>query len=43
MAAEAERRLLLQHADERELTKIAAYEQAGGYGSTRTALGMDRQ
>ncbi len=34
--------LVLAHADERDLTRLDEYEQAGGYRSLRTALGMDR-
>jgi NADH-quinone oxidoreductase subunit F len=37
------RALLLEHADERDLTKRSEYEAVGGYSSLRTALGRDRQ
>jgi NADH-quinone oxidoreductase subunit F len=37
------RELLLEHADERDLTKLAEYEEVGGYESLRKALGMERQ
>ena len=37
------RELLLEHADERDLTKLAEYEAVGGYESLRKALGMERQ
>jgi len=37
------RELLLQGADERDLTKREEYEAAGGYKSLRKALGMERQ
>ena len=36
------RRVLLEHADERDLTKLSEYEAVGGYGSLRTALETDR-
>jgi NADH-quinone oxidoreductase subunit F len=36
------RALLLEHADERDLTKLAEYEAVGGYSSLRKALGLDR-
>ena len=39
----APRELLLAHADERDLTKLAEYETVGGYESLRRALGMERQ
>ncbi|MGH3115088.1 MAG: NADH-quinone oxidoreductase subunit NuoF, partial [Gaiellaceae bacterium] len=39
----ARRELLLQHADERDLTQLAEYEAVGGYASLRKALGMERQ
>jgi NADH-quinone oxidoreductase subunit F len=35
--------LLLKGADERDLTKLAEYEETGGYGSLRKAVGMERQ
>ncbi len=35
--------LLLRGADERDLTKLAEYEETGGYRSLRKALGMERQ
>jgi len=37
------RELLLEHADTRDLTKLAEYETVGGYESLRKALGMERQ
>jgi NADH-quinone oxidoreductase subunit F len=37
------RELLLEHADERDLTNLAEYEAVGGYASLRKALGMERQ
>ena len=37
------RPLLLEHADERDLTSLSEYEAVGGYSSLRKALGMDRQ
>jgi NADH-quinone oxidoreductase subunit F len=37
------RELLLEHADDRDLTKLAEYEAVGGYRSLRKALGMERQ
>jgi NADH-quinone oxidoreductase subunit F len=37
------RELLLKGADERDLTKLAEYEETGGYGSLRKAVGMERQ
>jgi NADH-quinone oxidoreductase subunit F len=37
------RELLLEHADERDLTRLAEYEAVGGYASLRKALGMERQ
>ena len=39
----ARRELLLEHADERDLTQLADYEAVGGYASLRKALGMERQ
>jgi NADH-quinone oxidoreductase subunit F len=36
------RALLLAHADERDLTKLAEYEAVGGYSSLRRALDMER-
>src|SRR5215211_3840219 len=35
-------RLVLEHADERDLTKLSEYEAVGGYRSLRTALELDR-
>jgi NADH-quinone oxidoreductase subunit F len=35
------RHLLLEHADEADLTKLAEYERYGGYRQLRRALGMD--
>jgi NADH-quinone oxidoreductase subunit F len=40
MSSDAVRRVLLAHADERDLTKLSEYEAVGGYGSLRKALGM---
>ena len=37
------RELLLEHADERDLTQLKEYEAVGGYASLRKALGMERQ
>jgi NADH-quinone oxidoreductase subunit F len=37
------RKLLLEHADARDLTRLAEYEAVGGYASLRKALGMERQ
>jgi NADH-quinone oxidoreductase subunit F len=37
------RELLLEHADTHDLTKLAEYEEVGGYESLRKALGMERQ
>jgi NADH-quinone oxidoreductase subunit F len=37
------RELLLEHADDRDLTRLAEYEAVGGYESQRRALGMERQ
>jgi NADH-quinone oxidoreductase subunit F len=37
------RELLLEHADKRDMTKLAEYEAVGGYASLRKALGMERQ
>jgi NADH-quinone oxidoreductase subunit F len=39
----AVKELLLAGADSRDLTKLAEYEETGGYGSLRKALGMERQ
>ena len=39
----ARRELLLEHADKRDLTRLAEYEAVGGYASLRKALGMERQ
>ena len=39
----ARRELLFQHAEERDLTKLAEYEAVGGYASLKKALGMERQ
>jgi NADH-quinone oxidoreductase subunit F len=39
----AARELLLAHADTRDLTKLAEYEEIGGYEALRKALGMGRQ
>ena len=37
------RKLLLQHAEERDLTKLAEYEAVGGYSALRKALRLDPQ
>jgi NADH-quinone oxidoreductase subunit F len=37
------RRLVLAHADERDLTKLSEYEEVGGYRSLRRALDIDRE
>jgi NADH-quinone oxidoreductase subunit F len=37
------RRLLLEHADGRDLTRIAEYERVGGYESLKKAIGMEPQ
>jgi NADH-quinone oxidoreductase subunit F len=37
------RELLLEHAEDRDLTKREEYEAAGGYASLRKAMGMERQ
>ena len=37
------RELLLAHSHERDLTKLAEYEEVGGYESLRKALGMERR
>jgi NADH-quinone oxidoreductase subunit F len=39
----AKRKLLFEHAEERDLTRLSEYEQVGGYASLKRALGMDRQ
>ena len=39
----ARRELLLEHADKRDLARLAEYEAVGGYASLRKALGMERQ
>jgi NADH-quinone oxidoreductase subunit F len=39
----AKRKLLFEHAEGRDLTRLSDYEQVGGYTSLRKALGMDRQ
>jgi NADH-quinone oxidoreductase subunit F len=39
----AVKELLLAGADSRDLTKLAEYEETGGYESLRKALGMERQ
>ncbi|MGH3090982.1 MAG: NADH-quinone oxidoreductase subunit F, partial [Gaiellaceae bacterium] len=36
------RELLLEHADGRDLTKLAEYEAVGGYASLRKAVTMER-
>jgi len=37
------RELLLEHADTHDLTKLAEYEEVGGYESLRKAFGMERE
>ena len=37
------RELLLEHAEEHDLTQLEAYEAVGGYASLRQAIGMERQ
>jgi NADH-quinone oxidoreductase subunit F len=37
------RRVVLEHADERDLTQLAEYEAVGGYASLRGALELDRE
>jgi NADH-quinone oxidoreductase subunit F len=39
----AKRKLLFEHAEGRDLTRLSEYEQVGGYASLKKALGMDRQ
>jgi NADH-quinone oxidoreductase subunit F len=39
----ARRELLLEHAQDRDLAKLAEYEAVGGYASLRKALGMERE
>ncbi|MBA2536830.1 MAG: NADH-quinone oxidoreductase subunit NuoF [Actinobacteria bacterium] len=39
--AKGPRQLLLEHADERDLTKLSEYEAVGGYESLRKALDME--
>jgi NADH-quinone oxidoreductase subunit F len=39
----ARRELLLEHAENRDLTQLSEYEAVGGYESLRKALGMGRQ
>jgi NADH-quinone oxidoreductase subunit F len=39
----AKHKLLFEHADERDLTRLAEYEQVGGYASLKKAIKMDRQ
>ena len=39
----AKRKLLFEHAEGHDLTRLGEYEQFGGYASLRKALGMDRQ
>jgi NADH-quinone oxidoreductase subunit F len=39
----AVKELLLRDAASRDLTKLAEYEETGGYGSLRKAVGMERQ
>jgi len=38
----AKRKLLFEHAEGRDLTRLSDYEQVGGYASLKKALGMDR-
>jgi NADH-quinone oxidoreductase subunit F len=39
----AKHKLLFEHAEGRDLTRLAEYEQVGGYASLKKALGMQRQ
>jgi NADH-quinone oxidoreductase subunit F len=39
----AKHKLLFEHADERDLTRLAEYEQVGGYAALKKAIKMDRQ
>jgi NADH-quinone oxidoreductase subunit F len=39
----AKHKLLFEHAEERDLTRLAEYEQVGGYASLKKALRMQRQ
>jgi NADH-quinone oxidoreductase subunit F len=39
----AKRKLLFEHAEGRDLTRLAEYEQVGGYASLKKALKMERQ
>jgi NADH-quinone oxidoreductase subunit F len=39
----AKHKLLFEDAEGRDLTRIAEYEQVGGYASLRKAIGMERQ
>jgi NADH-quinone oxidoreductase subunit F len=39
----AKHKLLFEHADERDLTRLAEYEQIGGYAPLKKALKMERQ
>jgi NADH-quinone oxidoreductase subunit F len=39
----AKHKLLFEHADERDLTRLAEYEKVGGYASLKKALRMQRQ
>ena len=41
--SKAKHKLLLEHADGRDLTRLAEYERVGGYSSLKKAIRMDRQ
>jgi NADH-quinone oxidoreductase subunit F len=41
--SKAKHKLLFEHADERDLTRLAEYEQVGGYASLKKAIKMDRE
>jgi len=41
--SKAKHKLLLEHADGRDLTRLAEYERVGGYSSLKKAIKMDRQ
>jgi NADH-quinone oxidoreductase subunit F len=41
--SKAKHKLLLEHADGRDLTRLPEYERVGGYSSLKKAIKMDRQ
>ena len=43
MAAKGLRKLLFEHAENHDLTRLEEYEAVGGYASLRKAVGMERQ